>query len=305
MLIHHAASKPVRSISTTVSTALAGVSHADLRAWVKRLSVPRHFRQQPMENRNAAIWIAAQLQSWGYSVQLQGQFYNVVALPRDLRRTVLLVGAHFDSRPATPGADDNASAVAAMLGCAKALSKVLPDVSVGFIAFNCEEDGLLGSRDFVENFVLPEKLMIAGAHVLEMVGYATHEPGTQMTPTGLPIRIPNIGDFLGLLGNSKSVALLDNTLALANTYLPGFPVISLRVTLGLEKHFPVLQRSDHAPFWQHGIPSVMWTDTSEFRNPHYHRMSDIPETLDYPFLRRVTQLLFACAASFDAKLINK
>ncbi len=305
MLIHHATSKPAQSISTTVSAALAAISEADLRAWVKRLSVPRHFRQQPEENRDAAIWIAAQLQSWGYSVQLQGQFYNVVALPRDLGRPLLLVGAHFDSTPVTPGADDNASAVAAMLGCAKSMSNEFPDASVGFVAFNCEEDGLLGSQDFVENFVLPEKLVIAGAHVLEMVGYASHEPGTQMTPTSLPIRIPNTGDFLGLLGNSKSVALLDNTLALANTYLPGFPVISLRVTLGLEKHFPVLQRSDHAPFWQHGIPSVMWTDTSEFRNPHYHQMSDLPETLDYPFLRRVTQLLFACTASFGTEPVHK
>lgn len=64
--------------------------------------------------------------------------------------------------------------------------------------------------------------------------------------------------------------------------------------LGLEKYFPVLSRSDHAPFWAQKIPAVMWTDTSEFRNHNYHRHTDTPETLNYRFLRQVTQLLSAC-----------
>ncbi len=40
-----------------------------------------------------------------------------------------------------------------------------------------------------------------------------------------------------------------------------------------------------------GIPALMWTDTSEFRNPHYHLPTDMPETLDYEFLAGVTRLL--------------
>ncbi len=50
-------------------------------------------------------------------------------------------------------------------------------------------------------------------------------------------------------------------------------------------------RSDHAPFWRAGIPAIMWTDTAEFRNPHYHRATDLPKTLDYEFLAAVTGLL--------------
>ena len=61
----------------------------------------------------------------------------------------------------------------------------------------------------------------------------------------------------------------------------------------MEKFFPVLLRSDHAPFWQSRIPAMMWTDTSEFRNPHYHQPGDKPQTLNYGFLRSVTQLLIA------------
>ena len=56
---------------------------------------------------------------------------------------------------------------------------------------------------------------------------------------------------------------------------------------------PVLARSDHVPFWDAQIPAVMWTDTSEYRNPNYHQESDTPETLNYAFLGQVTQVLVA------------
>ena len=67
--------------------------------------------------------------------------------------------------------------------------------------------------------------------------------------------------------------------------------------LGMEKYFSHLHRSDHAPFWEAGIPAIMWTDTSEFRNPHYHRETDTPDTLDYDFLAKVTRVVLAQAVS--------
>ncbi|HEY1489605.1 MAG TPA: M28 family peptidase, partial [Verrucomicrobiae bacterium] len=99
---------------------MASVSESELRAWVERLSVPRHFMMEPDENEAAALWIAAQLQGWGYDVHLQGHWRNVVALPKTISGPLTLVGAHYDSVGGCSGADDNASAVAAMLGCAKA-----------------------------------------------------------------------------------------------------------------------------------------------------------------------------------------
>jgi hypothetical protein len=68
-------------------------------------------------------------------------------------------------------------------------------------------------------------------------------------------------------------------------FLPDVPL----ETVGRISHH--LLRSDHAPFWQKGIPALMWTDTAEFRNPHYHMATDTPETLDYEFLAGVTRLL--------------
>ncbi len=274
-----------------IAELMASVSEGELRAWVERLSVPRHYIIEADQNEAVALWIAARLQSWGYDVHLQGHWRNVVALPKKVSGSLTLVGAHYDSVGGCPGADDNASAVAAMLGCAKACAG--QGAPVGFVSFNREEDGLLGSRDFVEWLESSRRFQVNRAHILEMVGFASDQPGTQKIPGGLPVKIPNTGNFLGLLANKDSHRVLDEILACASTYLPEFTVIGLRVTLGLENHFPVLLRSDHAPFWASKIPPTMCTDTSEFRNPYYHQPGDKPATLNYPFLRTVTQLLVA------------
>ena len=191
------------------------------------------------------------------------------------------------------GADDYASAVAAMLGCAKACASMSPRPAVGFVSFNREEDGMLGSQDFVQWLTASSQVQVECVHVLEMVGYASDAPGSQRVPPGLPVQVSHQGNFLALLANHGSYRALDAVLARASTYLPGFPVVGLCVTSTLAKVFPVLLRSDHAPFWQRRIPATMWTDTSEFRNPFYHQPGDTPQTLNYGFLRSVTQLLIA------------
>jgi hypothetical protein len=299
MFISNARDFKAAPANAEIVAAIKQVSEADLRGWVKWLSVPRHFFAQPEVNREVAAWIAGLFKDWGYDVSLQGPFYNVVALPRKPASELLLVGAHFDSVSTTPGADDNASAVAAMLGCAKLCASIPSAQNVCFVAFNREEDNLAGSRDFVENYLPKAAFRPTMAHVLEMVGYASSEPGTQRIPEKLPIRIPDTGDFLALLANRDSARQADTVLATARSYLPDFPAMNLKVALGIERFFPVLARSDHAPFWEAGIPSIMWTDTSEFRNPHYHLPSDTPETLNYQFLANVTRLL--CAHLLSAR----
>ena len=296
MLITDSSDLPARQKEGEYEELLQKIEEKDLKEWVWLLSEPRNFTAQPDENRATANWIAAQLKSWGYDVRFQGRYYNVVALPRSIRSPLVLIGAHFDSVANTPGADDNASAVAAMLGVAKAFAKHPIAEQIGFVSFNCEEDGLLGSADFVDNVLVPRRTPVACAHILEMVGYASSLPNSQAVPPGLPIRARTTGDFLGVLGNRDSAKPLRDILTTARTYLPEFPTLGLRVTLGIEKYFPVLQRSDHAPFWRRRLPAVMWTDTSEFRNNNYHSPSDLPETLDYTFLCNVTRLLAVTVA---------
>ncbi len=204
---------------------------------------------------------------------------------------VILIGAHYDSVPGTPGADDNASAVAALLGCAKAVAEYAETLPVCFVSFNREEDNMIGSADFVDNYLLKNGIHLCQAHILEMVGYCSHSPESQRKPLNLPVKIPDRGNFLGLIGNKHSNALIKSLLQQAKSYLPDFPVAGLQVFFGLERFFYHLLRSDHTPFWRRGLSALMWTDTANFRNPNYHRVTDTPDTLDYTFLRRVTQLL--------------
>src|ERR1017187_6524049 len=161
------------------------VSASFLRAIVETIAVPRHYGLQAEKNRLTARWIAHQLSSYGYESELQGEYENVVARSRHSSDVAcVLVGAHYDSVPGTPGADDNASAVAALLVCAKALAEHAPESPVCFVSFNREEDGLLGSADFVRTVVAEEKIPVREAHVLEMVGYCDHRPGSQAIPPG-------------------------------------------------------------------------------------------------------------------------
>jgi hypothetical protein len=60
-------------------------------------------------------------------------------------------------------------------------------------------------------------------------------------------------------------------------------------------------RSDHLPFWNAGLPAVLWTDTGNFRNPHYHRASDTPATLDYAYMRDVAELVCDVVATNDTR----
>ena len=96
------------------------VSDRELREWVERISVPRHFRAESDQNRATTRWLCDIFDSMGFLVERQGRYANVLALPQKSFEEMVLVGAHYDSVPRCPAADDNGSAIAAMLGCAEA-----------------------------------------------------------------------------------------------------------------------------------------------------------------------------------------
>jgi len=269
------------------------LQESTFRELVEHIAKPRHFVAENRQNVLSRDYIADYLSQCGYVVKLLGDYGNVLALPRDFdaRQAIHAVGAHYDSVPGSPGADDNGSAIAAMLQCAKVLSVTENADRCAFIAFNCEEDHLIGSRDFVDYLKNCQPFKLAHLDVLEMLGYRDSSPNSQTLPRGIPIRVPNTADFLALIGNKKSNRLLDNVLSLAQTYVPQANVLGLKIFAGLEKFVHHVKRSDHAPFWEAGYSAMMWTDTAEFRNPHYHRASDTPDTLDYAFLRYNTLLL--------------
>lgn len=174
-----------------------------------------------------------------------------------------------------------------------------PDIPLWAIAFNGEEEDLLGSRIFAKRVSKEFKNSLVEAHILEMVGFTAAK---QTTPSGLPSVFPETGDFIGLLSNDGPTKGCRSVLQNCATYFPDRQAVGLIVPPQVVTQIPVLGRSDHRSFWEESMNAIMWTDTAEFRNPHYHQESDTPDTLDYEFLTFVTQLLVASIASRFAKL---
>lgn len=210
-------------------------------------------------------------------------------VPERLDLPLVIIGAHYDSTPTTPGADDNASAVAALIELAYWLRPQLQRAErwatarLQLVAYDLEEYGMIGSTLHAQQLADPVRCMIS----LEMLGFTDKRPGGQKLPPHLVGIYPNVGDFIGVCGNDNSLRWM-NTVAEAMKAVPGLPVESLAVP-GNGEMLPPVRLSDHSSFWDKGYPALMVTDTSFFRNPHYHQETDTPDTLDYPFLAKVTQ----------------
>src|SRR5207302_152482 len=189
--------------------------------------------------------------------------------------------------------DDNASALAVMLEIARNLRAVPMTRSVRFIAFCLEEENLLGSLAYASSLQAAHE-EICGAIVLECVGYARTEEGSQQKPPILPIAVPTVGDFLGIVGNSTSAGLVQAVEQAAKQAVPELKTVSLLVP-GNGELLPDARRSDHAAFWHHGYAAVMLTDTANFRNPHYHQPTDTFETLNLAFMEQVARGVTAAA----------
>jgi len=201
----------------------------------------------------------------------------------------LCVGAHLDSRPDTPGADDNASAVAALLEIARLLGDDRPDdprLELELVAFDLEENGMLGGREHAR-LAREAGIDLRGMISLEMLGYCDHQPNSQQLPRSLVGLYPDTGDFIAIIGNQNSTELIETARQGMST-VAELPVETLQVP----ENGTLLQAtrlSDHSPFWDAGFPALMITDTSFLRNPHYHQATDTLETLDLEFLHAVTE----------------
>jgi Zn-dependent M28 family amino/carboxypeptidase len=260
---------------------------AELETRVRRYAFLRHLHLNPAENAIAREMILDDLKPYCDYVVFQGQDKNVVAGWGEFSNATKLVGGHYDGPPNSPGADDNGSAIASLISLAKQLSHAKPK-DVALVAFNGEEVGFTGSKQFVAE----HGEQIREAIILEMVGYFTSESGTQRMPEGLPEY--DKGDFLGIVSNRYSRNIGAKLLAAAKRNDLSLPLKSLKIPLGLENRLTGLahvKRSDHSPFWEIKTPAVMLTDTAEFRNQNYHRNSDTPETLNYPLMAEVVKLL--------------
>ncbi len=254
----------------------------------------------------AGEFVADQLATLGLRVERHAfrfrgrRYHNVAGTLRapDVDRPHVLIGAHFDTVSGTPGADDNASGVAAMLETARLLAEIELDAVVEFLGFNLEEpQGLtyrVGSRAYAAD-ARRRGVRYGGAFVLEMVGYTDSAKGSQSVPVLLFWkRVPKTGTFLTATGHRRSARLLRRFVDAARTAVPDLQVVTFRTPF---KGWlvPDTRLSDNASFWDAGYPALMLTDTAYLRNPNYHRFTDGIGTLDFGFMAKVTDAVAAAA----------
>ncbi len=199
----------------------------------------------------------------------------------------IVVGAHYDTVPATPGADDNASGVALMLVLAGHFVSDPQPITIHWVAFVNEEPPYF-QTDMMGSWVYAKACRRARRQVkamvsLESVGYFTDEPNSQDYPPPFGLWYPSTGNFIGFLTNLRNRDLLRKAVA-AFRRVGSLPCESAAIPAVV----PGVGWSDHWAFWQEGYPAFMVTDTAPFRNPHYHTVSDRPDTLDYERMARLT-----------------
>jgi len=204
---------------------------------------------------------------------------------------IVLVGAHYDTVLGSPGANDNGSAVAALLEISRLFNNEPRDRTVRFVAFVNEEPpffrtGSMGSRIYAR--ACRERGEEISAMVcLETIGYYSDKKGSQQYPLPFGFFYPDKGNFIAVVGNLKSRPLV-NSFVRFFTEESDFPIESV-VSFSW---IPGIDWSDHGSFWAHGYPAIMITDTALYRYPYYHTPSDTPDKLDYTSLARVTHGIY-------------
>jgi hypothetical protein len=280
--------------------------------WLSALAIPRHHSSAPSGLNAVRDTIYTYLTALGLQTAMQPVFFQGANVPNVIGRqpgigmeeATLIVDGHYDAVTGTPGADDNASAVAATLEIARILAPYTFRKSLRYIGFSFEEQGLIGSQVYVNSGIQPWE-QIEGVLNMEMIGYYSEEPGSQSLPFGFNQLFPEAtqaiianeyrGDFITVVGNQHSQSLIDAYIQAVETWVPELKQIPLAVP-GNGQIAPDLRRSDHARFWDAGYKALMLTDGANFRNENYHTPGDAISTIDLDFMTQVTKATLATAA---------
>jgi Zn-dependent M28 family amino/carboxypeptidase len=245
----------------------------------------------------AADYIESVFTSSGYAVWRQNyscysqSVSNLIAEKTGTKKDVVIIGAHYDTVPGSPGADDNASAVAGLLELARLNRETSNKKTLVFSAFVNEEAPCFGSPNMgsmvyakhLREQRIPVEVMVS----LEMIGYFSEERIQAYPLPGMGLVYPKTGDYIGVVGNflsSKYVSFFKKGIRKHSN-------IRARSLTGPE-FFGGINLSDNYSFWHHGYRAVMVTDTSFFRNRHYHQLTDTIDTLDFDKMAEVVKGLY-------------
>jgi len=255
---------------------------------------------KPQALRRAEAFITDAWRAQGYEVtrheyELQrARWANLEVTRLGTRRPqeVIVVGAHYDSVIGSPGANDNATGVAAMAEISRRLASAQPERTVRFVAFVNEEPPFfrtpgMGSRVYAKE-ARERGDDIRAMLSLETIGYYSEAKGSQQYPPFFSWFYPDRGNFIGFIGNFASRALVQQAAAAFQSH-SDFP-LECATTFAL---VPGVDWSDHGSFWKYGYQAIMITDTALYRYPHYHTERDTPDKVNYDALARVTDGLAA------------
>lgn len=251
-------------------------------------------------NQEARLYLQETLAAMGLTVSTQGIYHNVVGELPGLTNPdqIIIVGAHYDHIAGDrPGGDDNASGTAGVLEAARVLSQYPFGATIRFVGFNAEERGLLGSKDYVNNHVVPNDENIIAMLNMDMI----LRPGWDSDPNAV------IDLDLGTrTGHATSVALAGDFRQAAADY-----ALSLVVDATT---FNVHGGSDQDPFVTAGYPAILLIENTASEiwggaNAYYHTYHDASDRLandplnpsnvvyDYPFATDVVRAVVGLVAT--------
>jgi Zn-dependent M28 family amino/carboxypeptidase len=261
----------------------------------------------PASLEQAAVYVEERLADLGYTVERQTyeapgeyQVRNLIVekTGREQPEEIILLGAHYDTVPLTPGADDNASGVAGLLELARLLKPYANRRTVRLVAFTCEEPPYFKSR-WMGSRVYAREARRRGDDIIAMVSLEMIGFFDESVAQGFPFPLmryfyPNTADFVGIIGNLFQRSLVTQIReAMRRGGDIGVESIS---TVSI---VPGVDFSDHDSFWHEGYPAVMVTDTAFYRSPHYHSITDTPETLNYEAFAEVVKGLYQAVLELD------
>ena len=226
-------------------------------------------------NMQAAEFIADELNSTGtifatyqwfsYAGEIIPNVIGTLPSADPSNQSKIVVGAHFDTSPESPGADDNGSGTALLLEVAKVLSQFRFNHTIEFVAFNAEEPGtcIHGSRYYVQ------QALQAGEDILLMINI-------DMVLWDNPNAPPNEKLWIlyeGTVPYEDGERFADIALNTSYTYTTA-PIQKMSTTMGV---------SDHVSFWDAGIPALCICEFMFIQNPYYHQPTDSMDAEGYNF----------------------
>jgi hypothetical protein len=209
------------------------------------------------------------------------EVHNLVAERPGKLPGYVVIAAHYDSVLISPGADDNASGVAALIELARVFGDVQLDRSVRFVAFTNEEP-LMWRSEHMGSIHYARQMKNQGEEVYAMLsidglGYYSDEEGSQHYPPPVSLFYPSKANFVAFVSNVENRSLVRR--AVKSFRDSEVPLASIGAAM--PPRIAGTDLSDHSSFWQFGYPGALVTDTNYLRTTHYHFATDLPDKLNY------------------------